>query len=304
MVSAKALASGNDKTLRLLDKDPREVPVSAQVFGSDADALAGAAQRVADLGFDIVDVNMGCPVPKITSGGAGCALMTRPADAARLLEKMVRSSPIPVTAKIRAGWDDEHKNAPDVARALESAGVAALTVHGRTRAQLYSGRADRVLIGEVKHRVSIPVFGNGDVDSPDEALDMIAASGVDGIAIGRGALGRPWVFAQIARALEGAEPPLPPSPAEVGRLVLELMEGVVVLYGESLGMRMMRRLASDFSKGLPGGARFREGCIRLTTRGDLAELVKAHLGYNGPAPVSPVDPPVGGPLPPPEPGGG
>ncbi|MBL8694862.1 MAG: tRNA dihydrouridine synthase DusB [Planctomycetes bacterium] len=304
MVSAKALASGNEKTRRLLDRDPSEKPVAAQLFGADARDLSEAARIVADLGFDIVDVNMGCPVPKITSGGAGCALMSDPAQTSKMIERMVQASPIPVTVKIRAGLDDSRRNAPEMARALESAGVAGLTVHGRTRQQLYSGRADRRLIGEVKTAVRIPVFGNGDVNSPSEAEDMLAQAGVDGIAIGRGALGRPWVFAQIRAVLRGESPPPAPEISEVGRLVLELMEGVVTLYGEGTAMRIMRRLASDFSHGLPGGARFREGCVRVCSRADLIGLVRTHLHYDGDLPPSPVEPPAGGPLPLPEPGGG
>lgn len=304
MVSAKALAAGNQKTRRLLDRAPSETPVAAQVFGHEPGPLGEAARIVADMGFHVVDVNMGCPVPKITGGGAGCALMTKPADTARVVEQMVRASPIPVTVKIRAGWDEQHKNAPDVANALESAGVAALTVHGRTREQLYTGRADRRLIGEVKARVRIPVVGNGDVDSPGEALDMFATAGVDGIAVGRGALGRPWVFAQINAALRGEHPPADPSPSEMAHILLELMEGVVTLYGEPLGMRMMRRLASDFSRGVPNGARFREGCVRVSTRAGLVDLVRRYFHFEGDVPASPVDPPEGGPLPPPEPGGG
>ncbi len=304
MVSAKALASGNEKSRRLLDRDPRETPVAAQVFGAEPDALAESARIVADMGFDIVDVNMGCPVPKITGGGSGCALMRDPAETARVVAPMVRSSPIPVTVKIRAGWDATSRNAPEVARVLEDVGVAGLTVHGRTREQLYSGRADRLLIAEVKSRVSIPVVGNGDVSSPEEALDMFAAARVDGIAIGRGALGKPWLFAQIEAALRGDAVPETPPPAEVGRLLLELMAGVVTLYGETTGMRMMRRLASDFSRGIPGGARFRDGCVRVSTQSELTELVRRVLGYEGEVPPSPVAPPEGGPLPLPEPGGG
>lgn len=304
MVSAKALASGNEKTRRLLDRDPSEKPVAAQLFGADARDLAEASRIVADLGFDIVDVNMGCPVPKITSGGAGCALMSDPVQTSKMIERMVQASPIPVTVKIRAGLDDSRRNAPEMARALESAGVAGLTVHGRTRQQLYSGRADRRLIGEVKNAVRIPVFGNGDVNSPAEAEDMLAQAGVDGIAIGRGALGRPWVFAQIRAVLRGEAPPPTPDLPEVGRLVLELMEGVVALYGEVTAMRIMRRLASDFSHGLPGGARFREGCVRVCSRADLITLVRTHLRYEGELPSSPVEPPADGPLPLPEAGGG
>ncbi|HKD99657.1 MAG TPA: tRNA dihydrouridine synthase DusB [Planctomycetota bacterium] len=304
MVSAKALAHGNEKTRRLLDRDDREVPVSAQVFGADAADLAEASRIVAGLGFHLVDVNMGCPVPKITGGGGGCALMTDPARTARMIETMVRASPIPVTVKIRAGWDDASRNAPEVARALESAGAAALTVHGRTRTQLYSGRADRRLIGDVKREVGIPVFGNGDVDSPHEALDMLEQSGADGIAIGRGALGRPWIFGQIEAVLRGETPPADPTLPEVGRIVLELMEGVIALYGEALALRMLRKLVADFSRGVPGGARFRDGAVRVTSRDELVALVRAHLRYEGEVPPSPVAAPVDGPLPPPEPGGG
>ncbi|MFN0204734.1 MAG: tRNA dihydrouridine synthase DusB [Planctomycetota bacterium] len=304
MVSAKALVTNNDKTKRLLDRAPSETPVSAQLFGSDASDLSEASKIVADLGFHIVDVNMGCPVHKITSGGSGCALMRNPTETARMIEKMVQASPIPVTVKIRAGLDANNRNAPEMAKALESAGVAALTVHGRTREQLYSGRADRELIYDVKSNVTIPVFGNGDVDSVEEAFDMFQKGGVDAIAIGRGALGRPWLFYQITRALAGETGTWTPPASEVGKVVLELMEGVVTLYGEPLGMRMMRRLASDFSRGVVGGARFREHCVRVSSRAELIGLVRQYLHYDGELPESPVEAPAGGYLPAPEAGGG
>ncbi len=272
MVSARALVQGNCRTGRLLERDPEEVPVAAQVFGAEPAVVGEAAAICEGLGFHAVDLNMGCPVPKITGGGGGSALLRNPARAARVVEAMARATAFPVTVKIRAGWDDQKRDAPRFATAMESAGARAITIHGRTREQKYSGQADYELIGEVADAVDIPVIGNGDVVDVRSAL-RLASFGVAGLAIGRGALGRPWIFAQIRAGLRGEPVPEAPAPEERAALLQELARGVVDLYGEAPGMKIMRRLAADFLKGTPGAPALRSRCNRLATLHDLEELL-------------------------------
>jgi len=271
MVSARALLHGDRKSLDLLARGEDEHPVAAQIFGAEPEVLAAAARRIQDLGFPIVDLNMGCPVPKITGGGGGSNLLREPDLATRCVEAMVRAVDIPVTVKLRAGWDERTRNAPELARRLAGAGAAAITVHGRTREQKYSGRADLALIAEVAAAAPVPVVGNGDVDDPPSARRMLA-TGVAGIAIGRGALGRPWLFARIRADLEGRALPPEPDAGERAALLLELARGVVALHGEHRGMRIMRRLAADFLKGQPGAPRLRAACSGLATLADLEVL--------------------------------
>jgi nifR3 family TIM-barrel protein len=274
MVSAKALSFHDGKTWALLEHTPAENPLSAQIFGTDPAEMAEAARAVEGAGFHLVDVNMGCPVPKIAGSGAGCSLMRDPRDAAAVVGAMARAVSIPVTVKMRAGWDDGERNAPAVARAVADAGAAAVTVHGRTRSQLYSGRADLTIIAEVRGAVPVPVFGNGDVDSPAKAVRMFRETGCDGIVIGRGALGSPWIFRDILAALRGESVPPPPAAEEVRDLLLELARGLVAVRGEFTGARLMRKLACDFARGFRDGARFREGAIRVESLEDLERLAR------------------------------
>ncbi len=274
MVSSKALQFGDRKSLLLLEKGPEEQPVAAQVFGVEPQVLARAARIVEERGFHAVDLNMGCPVPKITGGGGGSALLRHPELAAECVAAMAGAVGIPVTVKIRAGWDEENRNAPELARRLEDAGAQAITVHGRTREQKYSGRADYELIGRVVEAVDIPVIGNGDVTDLQSARELLA-SGVAGLAIGRGALGRPWLFGQIRALLDGAPIPDEPSLAERGALLMELGEGVCELYGERCGMRIMRRLSADFFRETPGSAALRAVCHKLESLSGLRALVES-----------------------------
>ncbi len=271
MVSAKALIHGDQKTHSLLARDEEERPIAAQVFGAEAQLLADAVRRIADLGFDAVDLNIGCPVPKITGGGGGSALLREPTLAARCVSAMAAASHLPITVKIRTGWDEENRNAPEFARCMEAAGAQLLTVHGRTREQGYRGEADYDLIGEVVAQVSIPVIGNGDVVDLEHAREL-AATGVAGIAVGRGALGRPWFFAELRAWAEGAPPPPTPELPERAALLLELGTEICALHGERRGIRIMRRMASDFFHGLPGSAKLRSHCHSLETLRDLREL--------------------------------
>src|SRR5688500_14561906 len=198
MVSSEGLVRGIDRTLEYAEYTEEERPVSIQIFGGDPEKMAAAAQIVEGMGADIVDVNMGCPVPKIAKHNAGCSLMREPAHAAAVIRAMTRAVKIPVTVKMRAGWDATEVNAPDLARRIEDAGAAAVAVHGRTAAQSYSGSSDWDLIATVAAGVNIPVFGSGDCVEPQQLVDRVSATGVAGVLVGRGALRNPWIFEQAA----------------------------------------------------------------------------------------------------------
>jgi tRNA-dihydrouridine synthase B len=271
MVSARALEFGDEKSLTLLERGEEENPVAAQVFGAIPASLAKAALAIQQRGFHIVDLNIGCPVPKITGGGGGSALLREPKLAGECVAAMVEACNIPVTVKIRAGWADDKKNAPEFAQVMEQAGAQAVTVHGRTREQKYTGRSDLDLISRVAQAVNIPVIGNGDVVDVDSARRM-AETGVQGIAIGRGAMGSPWLFSQIKAWANGEEIPLPPPTPMRASLLLELGEGVVEIYGEHRGMLMMRRLSADFFRGVPGAPKLRDACKSLSSLTDLKTL--------------------------------
>jgi tRNA-dihydrouridine synthase B len=271
MVSSMALKHNDKKSLGYLVRAVGETPVAAQIFGAEPETLANAVQHVQQQGFDIVDLNIGCPVPKITGCGGGSALLRDPKLAKECVSAMKEAATIPVTVKIRAGWDDEQKNAPEFAIIMEEAGAEAVTVHGRTREQKYSGHADLELIKRVVQSVTIPVIGNGDVTDFESAKKM-AETGVQGIAIGRGALGKPWFFNQLQHFFEGTPIPKDP-PIEVrSQLLEELGLGVCELYGENRGMRIMRRLSADFFHGLKGAPQMRAKCSQLSSLEDLKDL--------------------------------
>ncbi|MCH2100822.1 MAG: tRNA dihydrouridine synthase DusB [Planctomycetes bacterium] len=274
MASSLALKYGDEKSLRLLERGDEEYPVAAQIFGSDPEVLRIAAGEIERRGFHVLDLNIGCPVPKITGCGGGSALLREPDLAARCIEAMIEGTSLPVTVKIRAGWSDDDKCAPTFAQKMEEAGARTVTVHGRTREQRYTGHADLDLIRSVKDSVSIPVIGNGDVTDVESAQRM-ATTGVDGIAIGRGALGQPWVFTQIRAWLDGEPVPEDPGLAERAALMLQLGRGVVELYGEHRGMRIMRRLATDFFRGCLGAPIMRQRSNKLETLKDLELLADA-----------------------------
>lgn len=257
MVSAMGIKYKNERTHELLRMEAVEHPVSMQIFGSNPEAIALGAKVVADAGADIVDINMGCPVKKVVSSGDGSALMKTPDLAARVAEAAVKAVDVPVTVKMRIGWDDDHINVVDFAKRIESTGVAAVAVHGRTREQMYMGRADWSYIKAVKDSLSIPVIGNGDVWTPEDALRMMQETGCDAVMIGRGAQGNPWIFERTNHYLRTGE--LRPEPTYLERLdmLLKHFELLCRYKGAALGVREIRTHAGWYMRGMPEAAYWR-----------------------------------------------
>ena len=276
MISAKALQYKNKNTKVLLAIHPQEYPVSLQLFGSDPKIISEQAKRIEDLPFQILDINMGCPVPKVVKNGEGSALMKNPKLVEELLSALVRKVHKPVTVKFRKGFDDDHVNAVEIAKIAESCGVAAVAVHGRTREQYYSGRADWDIIRQVKEAVKIPVIGNGDIFEPQDAKRMLEETGCDGLMIGRGARGNPWIFKRIHHYLETGEVLPPPGPVEVGEMILRHTRMHVAFKGEYIGMKEMRKHIAWYTAGLPHSSSIRRECNMLETEEELVELLKQH----------------------------
>ena len=273
MVSAKGLLYKNVKTTEMLRIDDGERPTAIQLFGSVPEELAEAARMVEASGADMIDFNMGCPVPKIVNNGEGSALMKQPQLAHDILEAMVKAVKIPVTVKFRAGWDDSNRNAVEIAKAVEAAGVSAVAVHGRTRQQFYEGKADWGIIAEVKQAVKVPVFGNGDIFTVEDGLRMLAETGVDGLMIGRGADGNPWIFRELAAVLRGEERPAAPSLQERLAQAAEHLDMLIDYKGEHISVKEMRRHISAYLKGLPHAAEFRGRFHKVDTREQFMELL-------------------------------
>jgi tRNA-dihydrouridine synthase B len=274
MVSAKALCYGNAKTAVLTRVSPAERHASVQLFGSDPEIMACAARQTAALpGVTAIDINMGCPTPKIVACGDGCALMRHPEKARAVIAAVVAAVDLPVTVKFRKGWDSAHVNCVEFAEAAEAAGAAALCVHGRTRAQLYSGRADRKCIAAVKRAVGIPVTANGDIDSPEAALRCRAATNADMYMVGRAAFGNPWLLAQIDSALRGLPPPPPPPVAERLETAREQFTQAAKDKGEKAACLEARRHLSWYLRGIPGAAYYRREASAVSTPEDISRLI-------------------------------
>ena len=277
MVSAKGIMYNNKNTKFLLTIYERERPVSLQLFGSDADIISEQAKRIEELPFDILDINMGCPVPKIVNNGDGSALMKNPLLAGEIIEKTARAIQKPVTVKIRKGFDEEHINAVEMAHIAQESGAAAIAVHGRTREQYYSGKADWEIIRKVKEAVKIPVIGNGDVWTPQDAIDMRKQTGCDGVMIGRGAQGNPWIFKQILHYEQTGELLEKPSPQEVTEMILRHAKMQMEFKGEYTGMREIRKHAAWYTAGYKNSAKLRGKINETETYEELKELL-SHLG--------------------------
>lgn len=278
MVSAKAVYYRNKNTESLLAVHPEEKPASLQLFGSDPEILAEMAKQIEDRPFSILDFNMGCPVPKVVNNKEGSALMKDPALVRRILTAMVKAVKKPVTVKIRKGFDQEHCNAVEIARIAEDCGVAAIAVHGRTREQYYSGRADWEIIARVKEAVTIPVIGNGDIDSPGSARRMMEETGCDGVMIGRAAQGNPWIFREVVQFLEDGTVPTPPALGEKREMVLRHAGLQLEYKGEYTAVREMRRHLAWYTVGMPHSARFRQMINALDSMEQLVRSVDTIFG--------------------------
>jgi tRNA-dihydrouridine synthase B len=284
MVSSEGLTRGSEFSREIAVVSREERPVGVQIFGCDPDRMGDAASMVEDMGADLVDVNMGCPVPKVTRTGSGAALMKDAMLAGAVIEKMVQRTNIPVTVKIRSGWDQTSVNAPEVARALEDAGAAAITVHPRCRSEHHRGQAAWGVIRDVKQAVKIPVIGNGDVRCPESARQMVEVTGVDGIMIGRGALQNPWVFRQIARGLAGQ--PASEATLEDYRFLFDRFIELLREYRpEHLVLNRVKAFIGWVTKGLVGGANLRQDIYASKSVNEVLAVFEKYFA-NAKAPAS------------------
>ena len=273
MVSVEALIREHKRTHGMLRSDTAERPVAFQIFGSKPASMAEAAHIVSQGEVDFIDINMGCPVPKILKSGAGSALLRDLGLAKVIMSAVVNASKVPVTVKIRLGWDANNIVAVDLAQAAESLGIAAVTVHGRTKAQGFSGSADWSMIKAVKDSVGIPVIGNGDVRAAEDAKRMMEETGCDGVMIGRAIQGNPWIFREAKAYLETGVVPPPPTCEERQAVMLRHLKDMIKLSGEYIGVREMRKHLCWYTKGLPGGAEFRERINHLSGKDEVKQEI-------------------------------
>ncbi len=272
MVSAKAILYKNKNNAVILRTEEAERPVAVQLFGADPMIMSAMAEKISEP-FAIIDINMGCPVPKIVNNGEGSALMKDPEQAYKVLEMMARVLKKPVTVKFRKGFDDNHINAVEFAKMAESAGVAAITLHARTRQQMYSGKADWDMIRRVKEAVKIPVIGNGDIFEPEDAARMIDETGCDGVALARGIKGNPWLVKRTAALLETGDAGPEPSTEEKKAMILRHTELMIKYKGEHMGILEMRKHLAWYTQGLPGSAKLRGLMNEMSTEEELKRLV-------------------------------
>ncbi len=277
MISAKALQYKNKNTKALLSIHPEEYPVSLQLFGSDPQIISEQAKVIEELPFQILDINMGCPVPKVVRNGEGSALMKNPKLVYEIVSATVKAIEKPVTVKIRKGFDDSCINAVEIAKIIEEAGAAAVAVHGRTREQYYSGKADWDIIRQVKEAVHIPVIGNGDVTSGEKAIAMQEETGCDGVMIGRGAQGNPWIFRELLEYEKTGKLPERPSVQVIRETMLRHARLQIEFKGDYLGIREMRKHVAWYTKGLKGSARLREAINQVESYEELEKLLNNSL---------------------------
>ena len=280
MVSAKAILYKNRNTEELLNIDPKEHPVSLQLFGSDPDIISEIAKQIEERPFDILDLNMGCPVPKVVNNGDGSALMKNPRLAGEIIEKTARAIKKPLTVKIRKGFDDAHVNAVELAHIAQESGAAAVAVHGRTREQYYAGHADWDIIRQVKEAVSIPVIGNGDIRTPEDVAAMAEQTGCDGYMIARGAEGNPWIFRQILHYFETGEHLARPDFSEVTEMLLRHAKMQIDCKGDYTGIREIRKHAAWYTAGYRNSSKLRGRINEVENYGQLEALFREVESYN------------------------
>lgn len=280
MVSAKAILYKNRNTEELLTIDPKEHPVSLQLFGSDPDIISEIAKQIEERPFDILDLNMGCPVPKVVNNGDGSALMKNPRLAGEIIEKTARAIKKPLTVKIRKGFDDAHVNAVELAHIAQESGAAAVAVHGRTREQYYAGHADWDIIRQVKEAVSIPVIGNGDIRTPEDAAAMAEQTGCDGYMIARGAEGNPWIFRQILHYFETGEHLSRPDFSEVTEMLLRHAKMQIDCKGDYTGIREIRKHAAWYTAGYRNSSKLRGRINEVENYEQLEALFREVESYN------------------------
>ena len=280
MISAKAVLYNNKNTEQLLKIDERECPVSMQLFGSEPEIVSGIAARLEERPFAFLDINMGCPVPKVVNNHEGSALMKNPKLAAEIVRQTVKAISKPVTVKIRKGFDDDNINAVEMAKYLEDAGASAIAVHGRTRAQYYSGEADWDIIRQVKEAVTIPVIGNGDIVDGASARKMLDDTGCDGIMIGRACRGNPWIFSQVKTYLETGKEANKPSIIELKEMIMRHAKLMVDIKGDYTGMHEMRKHVAWYTAGYPHSAQLRSQTNEIETLDDLQRLLDIMPDYN------------------------
>lgn len=280
MVSAKAILYGNKNTEELLKVTAGENPIAVQLFGSDPQIMADMAKQIEERDFDTIDINMGCPVPKVVNNGEGSALMKNPLLVGEIVSAMAKAVHKPVTVKIRKGFNDQMINAPEIAHVIQESGGAAVAVHGRTREEYYSGTADWDIIRQVKERVSIPVIGNGDIFSAEDAIAMIKQTGCDGIMVGRGARGNPWIFQRISHYMETGEILEKPSNEEIRTMILRHARLLIEHKGEFTGMREMRKHFAWYTAGYPRSATLRNEVNLIESYAALEEMVDIRMALS------------------------
>ncbi len=279
MVSDKAILHGNKRTMEMLYVDPEEKPLSLQIFGGDRSSLVAAAQFVDQhTDADLIDINLGCPAPKVVKCDAGARWLLEPSKIEEMVSAVVKAVKKPVTVKMRIGWDEDHIYAVENAQAVQQAGAKAVTIHGRTRAQMYRGVANWDIIRRVKQTVHIPVIGNGDVATPEDAKRMLEITGCDGVMIGRGALGNPWMIYRTVHYLETGELLPEPTPREKVHIAILHMDRLISLRGEKVAIREMRKHAAWYIKGIRGASRIKDLINQQETREGMARLLLDFVG--------------------------